>query len=123
MKQDFNFFNQPEELNLILTKPNREPIEVLNYAYDITLIEKLNEVDELTFKFPKYILENGSLKENKQYSALVGMKNIFIPNKGYYIVQNPSEELDGSSVIKTAKCYSAEYELAKKKLKIGRAHV
>ena len=118
MNIEFDAFDRAPSSPIVLTKPNRKRIGVLNGAYDIAYGRKFNAVNELTFSYPKYIIRNGKKLKNDYYDSLTGMKNIFVQDKGYFIVASCSEVIDGVNLIKSVTCYSLEFELSKKKLNL-----
>ena len=118
MNIEFDSFGRPSTSPVVLLKPNRDRVGVLNEVYNINHANKFNTVKELTFSYPKYVIKNGKHIKNTYYDTLSGMKNIFIPDKGYYIITNVSEDIDGNTLIKNVTCYSSEFELSKKKLNL-----
>lgn len=95
---------------LILKTANGNVLGTLGYAHNINLDVKYNETSELTFTIPAQV--DG--KPTPNYDAVIGMRNILIPDIAEFVICNPKESTDGVNRNKEVHCYSLEYEFTYK---------
>ncbi|GCD11791.1 phage tail protein [Clostridium tagluense] len=105
-----------ESVELILCKPSKEEIAILNEAYNRELSITFNDVGELSFSIPYYI--------QKQYEQVINpnwelIKEGYLVKieKNYYTIDNTSINGDTQKEVKNVQCYSLEYQLTKRKLR------
>lgn len=103
MLGDINRNLEPEEYELILCKPDKTQIGVLN-ANNIIYEARFPTTDELTFSIP--------YGEN-YYDLVKGDYLILLNDEKYFIIETP-EEIGNGIEIKSVHCYSLEYMLNKK---------
>ena len=94
---------EPIEYELILCKPDKTQIGVINYE-DITYDARFPTTDELSF--------NINYGEN-YYDLIKGDYLVLLNDEKYFIIDSPEEIGDGIE-IKNIHCYSLEYMLNKK---------
>lgn len=103
MLGDINRNLEPMEYELILCKPDKTQISVLN-ANNIEYISRFPTTDELSFSINC---------DEIYYNLVIGDYLILLNNEKYFMIDNPNEIGDGKEV-KNIHCYSLEYMLTKK---------
>lgn len=116
MIQNFNYFNQPENPNLILCNPNRiELFPLSGIAKDIKLKLVLNGLHQLSFSFP----EKANADDEEVFDAyayLVSKRLIYFQDVGYFIITQPDENKSNEVSVKNITAISQEFELTTKRL-------
>jgi len=103
---DINRNLEPIEYDLILCKPDKTQIGVLN-AENISIDFRFPTTDELNFSV--FYGEN-------YYDLIKGDYLILLNNEKYFIIDNP-EEVGNGTEVKNIHCYSLEYMLNKKNVR------
>lgn len=67
-----NILDTTIEYELILCKPNKEPINVLDEAFNIKYNAKFPTTDELSFDIPYYVMRNYKNIVNPNWNLLKG---------------------------------------------------
>ena len=110
---------EPIKPKIYLCKPDGTTIAKLNEGYNINLVVKLIEIDELTFDIPLTITRNNISVDNphldlikEKYLIKLTLNNQTI----YFVIEkitnNMTEELDSKQIV----CYSLEYKLKHRNL-------
>lgn len=106
-----------EEFEMILCKPNMEEIAVLQDAFNIKLNLKFNDVNELEFDLPYYTQYQYKQFKNPNWDLVKGDYLIKVNNEIVFIIKNTKENGEERD-IKHVKCYSLEYSLGKRHLRL-----
>lgn len=106
MLGDINRNLEPINYELILCKPDKTQIGVLNVE-DLSIDFRFPTTDELTFSI--YLGEN-------YYDIIKGDYLILLNEEKYFIIDNP-EEVGNGIEVKNIHCYSLEYMLNKKNIR------
>lgn len=97
---------------MILCNPDKTVYGNIN-VHKLTYSRKLINYDEISFEMNKF--EDNKL--NNYYDKVSTKRKIFLKDIGYFILQEPAEEIDSEKITKTCTAYSAEKELEYKFLK------
>lgn len=108
-------YEQIERPVLILYKADDTPVGCLQYAFDISLELKYNEVSTAEFKYPRDV--NGQHQTLYDEFSIGGM--IEIKTYGKFIISEIEETEDDGRWIATISLRSLEYELANKQIVFG----
>lgn len=114
MIRAFDYFNQVEVESLTLCNPDKSELYSVGLAYDTKLNLRYNAIGDFSFTFPKSI--DGGETEIIAYQHIKNKKLVLVENFGYYIIDDVSEEMNGSQPIKKVTCKSLEYELVSKRV-------
>lgn len=111
---------EPKGYELIVCKPNRTQIGEMTDVFDIKYTARFNDTDELTFSIPYFVFDNSNFQQvkNPYWDYCVGDYLILLNHEKYFIITYPTDSSNEGRDVKTLKCYSLEYELTKKKVKI-----
>lgn len=112
MTLDFSKLDLKNPPRLLLCNADGTPFQYLGYAFNVEAEIHFNETSVLSFDYPAEVDHSPA----QHYDDIVGMREIYWPDIGYFILNNPKEEDDGVRKIKTCTAYSAEYEFTYKQI-------
>ncbi|KFZ25909.1 MAG: hypothetical protein KQ78_01865 [Candidatus Izimaplasma bacterium HR2] len=113
MLGDINYLIGPIEYELMLTKPNKEPIIAISNDYGKVYNPSMIAVDEFSFNIDKYY-SDGSI--NDSYNKIKEKLLIRLNQQEFFVIIGIEEdEVNG---IKEIICYSLEFELSQKFIQV-----
>lgn len=99
---------------LSLCRPNKEVIDILNTAYDVSFDESLGALNELEFKLPIYIEKHHQVFRNDSIEKIKGRYIVLLElgnYKEYFIINQLGKSGSSNDEYLEAKCLSLAYEL------------
>lgn len=121
MLSDIDLTLKPQKINIFLCKPNKQIVAKLTEAYNVNLILKLGNLNELTFDLPYEIDLHHELHRNEYIDELRErylLKVIYNEyHEEFFIINEISELGNDARECKNIHAFSLGYELADKQLK------
>lgn len=108
----FDYFNMPEIPTFILCNPNKEELYSLGGISERKLVSRFNSFSELTFRADEYI-DNIYME---YYEYITYRRLVYLPETGYFMITEVSEQNDGISKYKEVTCQSLEVSFTTKRL-------
>lgn len=121
MLSDIDLTLKPQKIKIFLCKPNKQIVAKLTEAYNVNLILKLGNLNELTFDLPYEINLHHELHRNEYIDELRErylLKVIYNEyHEEFFIINEISELGNDARECKNIHAFSLGYELADKQLK------
>lgn len=108
----YDYLKRIKKPIVVLCNPDKTVYGNIN-VHDLKYTRKLVVYDEISFEMNKF--EDNKL--NNYYDKVSTKRKIFLKDIGYFILQEPAEEINSEKITKTCTAYSAEKELEYKFLK------
>jgi len=118
---DIDLSLTPQKPKLYLCKPNKTIIASLKEHCSANLRMNLTTLSELTFNLPYQIEKNNEQQYNTHCTMLKNrylIKLVLGEYIAFFIIDNPSPNADDSTDFLQVNCYSLEYELRDKNLRV-----
>jgi len=118
---DIDLSKTPQRPKLYLCKPNKTIIAPLPEHYGANLKINLTTLNELTFDLPYKLDINNKIQHNIHCDLIKNrflIKLILGEYIAYFIINNPAPNADDSSDFYQINCYSLEYELKDKEIRV-----
>ena len=113
-----DIFDAPVPPQIFLCQTDKEILCELP-AYSTSIVGKWGTWCEVSFTVDRYYTDliTGETKIHPYFDNVEGVRKIYIPNWGYFVIQDPSEEYADNET-KTVNCFSSEYECGQKYLEL-----
>lgn len=112
MTLDFSKLDLKNPPRLLLCGADGTPFQYLGHAFNVEAEIHFNETSVLSFDYPAEVDHSPV----QHYENLIGMREVFWVDIGYFVLNNPEETDDGVRKVKACSAYSAEHEFTYKQI-------